>query len=355
MSEIFLPSITHVIPMTTIRRERILPAPGMVTVRVNEKVQAADVVAEAEISQRYYYLDVARGLGVSVSQANRFIACQRGDRIESGDILAGPVGIARRTLRAPADGRIASITNGRILLQALGQHYEMRAGFPGSVVASDGTRTVTIETTGALIQGMWGNGKHDYGVMRVVGDSPAARLATDQLDVNLRGAVLVAGFCDQSAPLHQATELSVRGVILGGLSSELIRLARRMNYPIVLTEGFGNRPINTPAFNVLINNVGREVAVMGGGKNYRGIERPEVVIPLPSSRPIELPDELVELKTGVRVRVVQPPHQGEVGVVSKILPNAVQYASGIRARSASVEVEGVGKINVPLENLEILQ
>lgn len=94
---------------------------------------------------------------------------------------------------------------------------------------------------------------------------------------------------------------------------------------------------------------------MGGGENYRGIERPEVVIPLPSSRPIELPDELVPVKPGVRVRVVHPPHQGEVGVVSKILANAVQYASGIRARSASVEVEGVGKINVPLENLEVLQ
>jgi hypothetical protein len=355
MSEFFLPSITHVIPMTTIRRERVLPVPGAVTVRVNEKVQASDVIAEAEVAQRFYYLDVVRGLGLPLPQVGRYITCQRGDRVEEGQILAGPVGVTRRTLRAPADGRIGSIANGRILLEARGELLELRAGFPGVVTASDGVRSVILETSGALIQAVWGNGKQDFGVMRVVGNSPASRLQTDQLDINLRGAVLVAGVCNHAAPLHQATELSVRGVILGGMASDLIRLARRLPFPIILLEGFGDRPINTAAFNLLLNNVGREVAVIGEMSREFKAHRPEAIIPLPANRAVALPDEVVALKQGVRVRILQNPHRGEVGIVQEILPIAVKYASGIRARSAAIEVEGIGRIRAPLENLEVLQ
>ena len=65
------------------------------------------------------------------------------------------------------------------------------------------------------MQGIWGNGRQDFGVLRTLGGGPRRRIQTDMLDTNLRGAVLVGGMCDQPAPLHQATELNVRGVVLG--------------------------------------------------------------------------------------------------------------------------------------------
>ena len=355
MSEMILPSRTHVIPMTTIRRERILPVPGTATVRVNEKVQAADVIAQAEISPKHYYLDIARGLGIAESQAMRQIVVNVGEKVDEGDVIAGPVGVARKTVRAPEEGKITAISKSRVLLQARGRLIEMRAGFPGVVVGSDGTQVVTVETTGSLIQAVWGNGRQDFGVMRIVGEGPGARLQTSQLDIKLRGAVLISGICDHPAPLHQATELSVRGVILGGMSSDLIPVARRLNYPIILTEGFGPRPINIPAFNLLSNNVGREVALFGRMDGLQKGQRPEAVIPLPTSRAVGLPEEVVVLNPGVRVRVLHAPSLGEVGVVRSILPNIIQYPSGIRARSASIEVEGMGSVTVPLANIEILQ
>ena len=42
----YLTPVMHVVPLTTIRRERVMPVPGVVTVRVNEKVQANHVIAE---------------------------------------------------------------------------------------------------------------------------------------------------------------------------------------------------------------------------------------------------------------------------------------------------------------------
>lgn len=340
--------------MAMIRRERVLPVPGTVTVRVNQKVQAADVIAEAQIAPKHYFLDVPHGLGVSATEASRLITCQAGERVEAGDILAGPVGITRRAIRAPADGRVASIDDGRILLEARGELYQMRAGFPGVVVATDGLQVVTLETTGALIQGVWGNRKQDFGVMRVVGDSPVDALETNRLDTNLRGAVLVAGSCDHTAPLHQATELSVRGVIVGGLASDLIPVARRLPYPILVTEGFGRAAMNQTAFALFVNNVGREVAVDAGSPWPQPGQRPEAVIPMPAGRNVALPDEVIPVKAGVRVRVVRPPYAGEIGIVQKVMPHIVSYPSGVRARSVAVEIDGVGTANVPLENLEIL-
>ena len=110
MRNFYIPPVTHVTPLTTIRRERVLPVPGVVTVRVNEKVQASHVVAEAETVPRHFFLDVVRGLGVSQQNVGRHIVRREGDRVDAGEVIAGPVGIARRTIRAPADGRI--ITGG---------------------------------------------------------------------------------------------------------------------------------------------------------------------------------------------------------------------------------------------------
>jgi hypothetical protein len=78
------------------------------------------------------------------------------------------------------------------------------------------------------------------------------------MDIQLRGAVIVAGQCDHPAPLHQAGELSLRGLILGGMAAALIPMARRLPYPIVVLGGFGDFPISAPIFNLLASNAGRK-------------------------------------------------------------------------------------------------
>lgn len=355
MANLYAPSVTHVIPLTTIRRERQLPVAGTVTVRVGQRVQALDIVAEAPSSRRHLFLDLARGLGVPEAQIPRYLVRRPGDRVEAGDVIAGPVGISRRTVRAPADGRIVSLTGSRVLLELHGEPHTLRPGFPGTIAATDGMQSVTLETTGALIQAVWGNGLQDYGIMRIVGDSPRARLQTDKLDIDLRGAVLVAGVCDQPAPLHQATELSVRGVILGGLTSALIPLVQRLPFPVILTEGFGLLPINSMAWNLLRSNAGRGAALDGRSGGPYEPQRPEIIIPLPASRELSLPDDVIPLARGVRVRLVRRPYASVVGVVQTVEDQPVEFPSGLVARCALVDLEGVGPTLVPLANLEVLQ
>jgi hypothetical protein len=347
--------VTHTIPMTTIRRERQLPFPGAIVVRMNEKVQAGDVLAEAEPAARFYVLDLARGLGLSAKEAARYLRRERGERVDAGDVLAGPVGVTRRVVRAPASGEIVAVQDGRVYFEAKGAVVPMRASFPGVVVGTDGIQSVTVETTGALVQAIWGNGKEDNGVLRQVASGADEKLEPDQLDLSLRGAVLLGGMCSHPAALQQAAELTVRGLILGSLAADLVPQARRLACPVVVIEGFGEIPMNHAAFSLLTTNVGREVAVDGRVGGPYSQQRPEVIIPLPATRQVSIPDEIIPLRTGVRVRIVQAPHLGAVGVVRDLPAQAVGYPSGIVARSARVELEGIGPEMVPLANLEILQ
>ncbi len=355
MALTYLAPVAHVTPLTTIRRERSLPIPGEISVRVSQKVQASDVLGEAQMNPQHTFMDVSRALGISEQEVAGSLARPLGELVDMGDILAGPAGWARRTVRAPANGGIVGVFGGRILFEARGETVGVRAGFASTVVSTDGLQHVTLETAGALIQASWGNGKQDYGLIRVVGAGPGGRLQTDELDINLRGAVLVAGICESAAPLHQADELSVRGLILGSMSAELIPTAMRLPFPILLTEGFGPIPINGPAFALLESNAGREASLDGRMGSVRDILRPEVIIPLPASRQVGMPDDVVPLKPGVRVRALRAPHPGAVGQVREVLPKAISLPSGILARSAIVDLDGFGAATVPLANLEILQ
>jgi hypothetical protein len=347
--------LTHVIHMTTIRREQQLPVPGTVIVRMNEKVQSGDVLAEAEPAARYYSLDLARALGVPTKEAVKLVRRERGERIDAGDVLAGPAGVTRRTLRAPAAGEIVGIQDGRLIFEARGSVVALRAGFSGVVVATDGLQSVTLEATGALVQAVWGNGKHDSGIMRQVASTAADKLQPEQFDLSLRGAVLLAGMCSHQGTLQQAAELSIRGLILGSLAADLVPSARRLSFPVLVTEGFGEIPMNSAAFSLLTTNVGREVTVDGRVGGPYSLQRPEVIIPLPAARQVALPDEVIPINPGVRVRVIQAPHIGAVGVVREVPARAVAYPSGVLARSARVELEGSGPAMIPLANLEILQ
>ena len=347
--------LTHVVPMTTIRRERQLPVPGSVLVRMNAKVQAADVLAEAEPAARYFSLDLSRALGLPPKEAAGHLRRERGERVDAGDVLAGPAGVTRRTLRAPAAGQIVAVQGGKVVFEAKGAVVPLRAGFAGVVVGTDGIQTVAVETTGALVQAVWGNGMEDAGVMRQVASEADDKLEPDSFDLSLRGAVLLAGMCSHPAALQQAADLAVRGIILGSLAADLVPQARRMAFPVVVTDGFGEIRMNSAAFHLLVTNAGREVTVDGRVGGPYSVQRPEVIIPLPANRQVAVPDEVIPLNPGVRVRVVQAPHLGAVGVVREVPLRAIGYPSGLLARSARVELEGFGPTMIPLANLEILQ
>src|SRR4030042_5627819 len=56
MKSAYLPPVSHVLPLTIVRRDRTLPIAGTGTARLNERVQAVAGIAEAEPAPRHVYL-----------------------------------------------------------------------------------------------------------------------------------------------------------------------------------------------------------------------------------------------------------------------------------------------------------
>jgi hypothetical protein len=350
-----LASVTHILPVTTLRRQRLLPIPGRVTVRKGQKVSAADVVAEVKIAPEHMLLETARWLGVSQNKADASLHYRVGDVVGEGDVLAGPIGIARKVLRAPKTGAIVAAGGGQVLLQVASKPFELKAGLSGLVSELYDELGVEILTTGALIQGVWGNGRIDAGLMNVLMKSNHEVLSPDMLDVSQRGSIIFGGYCKDPNVITTAAEIPLRGIILSCMDSGLIPLAEKMPFPILVVEGFGDFPLTPAAFRLLSTNERREAALNAEPWDRLAGTRPEVVIPLPAPGNQPLPGEESTFTSGQKVRIVHAPQKGLSGVLVALRPGLVKLPNGIQTYAADVRLDGGETIMFPLVNLEVIE
>jgi len=348
-----LAPIIHILPITRIRRERVLPIPGRVLVRQGQEVSPRDIIVEANLNPEHLVLDVGRILKVPSDIADQHLQCREGDSISKGDIIAGPVGVARRILRSPRNGVVVLSGGGQVLLDITTDMVELKAGLPGEVVELIADRGAVVETSGALIQGVWGNGKLDFGVMTILAKTPDHVLTSDQIEISLRGSIVIAGFCNDPECITTAGDLPLRGLILSSMSPALIPVAKNLQIPVLVIEGFGERPMNSAAFKLLTTNERRDIAINAEKWDRKLGKRPEIVIPLPASGRIDIPLEADYFAPDQKVRILRAPHAGEIGTVVKLL-DKYTFPSGIRAPAAAVRLQGEEQINLPLANLEVL-
>ncbi len=346
--------VSHILPSTAIRRERLMPAGGRIIARRGQEVSPADVVAEAMLRPEHLLLDIGRGLGLAPNEADHYIQRRAGDEVGEGDVIAGPVGIGRRVVRTPKSGTVVVAGDGQVLLELEGVFSELKAGYSGVIADIIGDRGVVIESIGSLIQGVWGNGRINYGLLNILAHVPDELVTPAMMDISLRGSVVMAGYCEDEKVLIAAEDLPVRGMILASMDSTLVPAALRVSYPIMLVEGFGNLPMNQDAFNILISGTMREAAVNAEPWNRLTNTRPEVVIALPDGVLPEISSDTATFSIGQTVRVVSPPYKGLVGTITNLLPGLSVLPSGLRAQAAGVRLMNGDTVQVPLANLEIL-
>jgi len=349
-----LAPVHHILPLTTIQRERVLPTNGKVNARLNQKVSPADVVAEASWAREHVLLDVAGVLNLSPDAADKLIRCKVGDRIAAGAVIATKPGILPKIIKAPREGRVAAAGGGEVLMEVGESRMELRAGIPGSVVQVIPDRGVVIQTAGALVQGVWGNGRVDTGILTNLAEQPDSVLTAGRLDVSLRGSVIIAGQCKESDTLQAAAELPVRGLILASLFPSLLPVAREMRYPIVLTDGFGSFPMNSAAYRLLTTNVKREATLNAEMFDRYNGARPEIIIPLPVSSELPPPQDAATFAAGLTVRLRRPPAAGMIGTIAALHPGLSTLPSGLRAPAADIKLENGEQVLVPLINLEVV-
>jgi hypothetical protein len=239
-------------------------------------------------------------------------------------------------------------------LELDGEFSALKAGYSGVVSDIIGDRGVVIESVGSLIQGVWGNGKINFGLLNILAHAPDELVTPDMMDVSLRGSVIMACYCEDEKVLRSAEELPIRGLILASMDSVLVPVALSVSYPIVLVEGFGKLPMNQEAFRILTSGSMREVSVNAEPWNRIGNTRPELVVSLPEGTFPEVPTELAAFAIGQTVRVVSPPYKSMVGTLTNLQLSLSVLPSGLRAQTAEVRLLNGETVQVPLANLEII-
>jgi hypothetical protein len=355
----YYPVETRVTPLTTIRRERILPARGEVLVQPGEFVGPADIVARCNLPGEVRVIDVSRDLGVQRDRTGRYLRKAEGDPLQAGDVLAahgGILGRLRRTCRAPVAGSVLAVYKGLVLIEESATTFELAARLKGQVTNIMPDLGVVIATVGSLIQGVWSSGGESEGILKVLVDSPQKPLRAHAIDVSCHGTLLVGGRILDEKALEQAVEAKVRGIIAGSVNADLCPLLRSLPLPIMITEGFGTLPMAEPIFSLLQSNVGREAMLIASTRVDRAGARPELVIPLRADE--SLPREEsgpLALRVGMQVRVLRAPYLGAWGTVTELPPLPGVVETGARLPVASVDLGNGEPIQVPLANLELIR
>ncbi|HXF84353.1 MAG TPA: hypothetical protein VNK49_03110 [Anaerolineales bacterium] len=349
-----LAPVLHILPLATIVRERVLPVAGKVTAHVGQRVNPTDVVAEATFAREHVLLDVARTFRVSPAVADKMIKVNEGDRLTQGALIAESGGLIPRAIRAPRPGRVMVVGSGQVLMEVGDARIELRAGLQGEVMRILPERGVVIRTTGALIQGAWGNGRIDFGILHSLIEKPDDVLTPDRLDISLRGLIILGGHVRDADTLRVAAEVPVRGLIVSSMSSALIQAAMQVRFPVLVLDGFGALPMNSAAFKLLTTNNERDITVNAElFDRYTG-NRPEAIIHLPVATEPAEPRDYEPFTVGQQVRMRRLPYVGMLGTIINLPEGLSLLPSGLRAPAAEVKLENGETALVPLVNLEVV-
>ena len=346
--------VHHILPLTTIERERLLPVAGQVFVKLDQKVASTDVIAEAAWSKEHVLIDITRILKVSSDGADRLLRVKTGDKVTEGAEIAISSGIMSQVVRSPCSGRVVAAGGGQVLIETGDTVISLKAGVTGTVIQVIPNRGAVIRTVGALVQGLFGNGKIDNGLMLNLTEKADDVLSAARLDVSLRGSIILGGFVNDAETLNVADDLPVRGLVLSSISPALLSVARQVQFPIIAVDGFGRMPMNSIAYKLLVSNAKREVTLNAEPfDRFTGV-RPEIIIPLPVSQEPPLPREVDTLAPGKVVRLRRAPHTGQIATLVELRNGLTKLPSGMRAAVAEVKLESGEQILVPLVNLEIV-
>lgn len=354
----YYPPETRVLPLTLIRRERLLPTPGEVLVQSGQRVEPIDVVAQATQSGQFRTLDISRQLRVPPARVVRYLRKAVDEPVKAGEVIAVRPGLPSRQVRSPVAGTIADIDKhaGRVAIEVASKPIELRAYVKGIIGNVLEDRGVVVETTGALIQAGWGLGGESFGVLSVATEAAYEALRASSIDIQMHGSIVAGGGWITASALEQAQQLQLRGLIAGSIEGDLIEAALKMSFPIILTEGVGHVPMAGPIYELLRSQDGREVSISAQTRARWGVIRPEILIPLPSDARPPAPSALgAPLTVGARVRVLRKPHIGAVGTVSAIPARAQRIETGVRAHGAEVNLGPNKTVFVPFANLELLR
>jgi hypothetical protein len=358
------------------RCRRLLPITGEVLVRVGDRVEPRDPVAQTRLPGVIVPINLAQRLGVPPAEIPHVMAGRPvGTVVRAGERLAESAGLFgwfRRSFECPIEGTIEVVSGitGQVMLRGPDRPVQVQAYLAGRVVEVVPREGAVIEAETTLVQGIFGIGGEAFGPLRPVCETADQRLTPDRLGPECRGAIVVGGGRVTAEALRAARDLGVAAVITGGIDDQDLRDflgydlgvattgAEKVGLTVIITEGFGDVALAQRTFQLLRSRAGEAGACNGATQIRAGVLRPEVVIPWTGSRPGEAspePPAAQPLSVGASVRIVRDPWFGVLGTIARLPAEPVVLASGSRARVLEVETAAGERLVVPRANVELIE
>lgn len=354
------PEHRHILAWTTIRRERMLPetAVGVTDVVRGKQVNLRDVIAHGSVPSRFVFLDAVEILRLrSPEELNDLVIPEIGEEVAKDQVLAGRRPDRGRRVFSPVRGIFVYAGEGRLIVQETPEVLELEAGLIGRVVEVFPNRGAVVEAYGALVQGVWGNGRRVIGALRREPEDGLESVFDDSIGQRYSGTIVLTRRSLKDISLSVIEDQNFGGVIAPSMDPVLIERASQMSAAILLTEGFGDMPMNSRLYTMLEEFYERQATVDAVlPDRWEDVRRPEVFINLPARSGDQPPPPRVgrPLRTGDQVRLTREPHPGSIGQITDLPKTPLLLDNGLHVPCAQITLITGESVRVPLANLEVL-
>lgn len=327
--------------------ERVIPGVGTPLVKVGDKVDPSDIIARYEASSGQRIVKLAPVLKVRGKEVQKHLVKRIGDRVYRGEVLAkrdGFLGMSKKMVVSPADGILESLLpDGSVMIKFLPTPRKLASAVSG-VVKVVIPHSITIETQVAKVYGFTGAGIAREGIIRLIA-KPQEFILPSQIAPNFQGEILVGGATIARATIEKAVTLGIKGLIVGGMNyRDFLSLGAEsdVGITILLTEGFGVRPMGMDIYNFLKNKEDQFAFISGREK--------QVTFPLVEKN-TEVTKAFVpwrKIREGDRVNVLFCSHNSSLGMV-------VKMTQDLNKSVVEVQLDSGNTIEVPSTNLQIVE
>jgi hypothetical protein len=281
-----------------INKERRIPTKGKLLVNLDSTVKPETIIAKGTVpSTDIYEIKLDYSLNLVPEEVTKHLIKHEGDNVEKNEVLAitqSFFGRKSKIVRSPIDGIIESYSSssGRMMIRGHPKNVEVNAHIPGKVTQLFPREGAIVEVEGIKLKGIFGVGGEAHGTLVQCTDSPEQPLTRSGIKREHRDMILIGGSNVTLEALIEAVRIGVKGIIVGGidqkdltyfLGSEIgvaITGNEKTGLTLILTEGFGNIPIQNNKYRTLEKYSGHLACIDGTTHIRSRVLRPEIIIPL---------------------------------------------------------------------------
>lgn len=233
-------------------------------------------------------VNIAKKLNIPPKSMKGYLKKQKNDFVNTYEPLAVKLsGGEAITVPAPSTGTITNVDSkkGTLTIQYKAKPYKMQAGVAGTVVEVKENLSAEIEYNGTNLSGIIGFGGEAFAELHYLGN-PVKSLQED----DLKDKIVVFANKINIGFLRRCAELECKGVIAPSLNyKDVVEFigkeigvaltgTEKIPYPLILTQGFGDFPMDEKYKAFLSESDGKWAYINGHTQIRAGVVRPKIII-----------------------------------------------------------------------------